>query len=135
MRRVFALTPAYLLLACIFKMDEEHFRIMHYLVPFCASLLVYDTYQKKQDLFFSLFLITIVLYNPVIPTEYYMQSGWMFFDLAFGVVFIVKVFMWGKIEPDKVSDKEIRRSSRRIMAIRNAAIYKIDNCNKEDDWD
>ncbi|WP_343693882.1 DUF6804 family protein [Chitinophaga sp.] len=133
MRRVFALTPAYLLWACIFTTDEEHFRIMHFLVPFCAALLVYDTYHKMQDLFFVLFLLTIVLYNPLIPVDYYMRPGWICFDMAFGTTFLVKVFLWGKVAQDKIGDKEIRRSARRAMALRNAENFGFKYYEEEDD--
>jgi hypothetical protein len=133
MIRVFALAPAYLLLASIFDLDDYRLRIMHYVVPFCALFLAYDTYQKKQDFFFVMFLITIVLYNPLIPTDYYEQTGWIFFHLVFGAVLIAKVFKWGMIAPDKVTDQEIRRSTRRAIARQNAATYKIISNKKHED--
>lgn len=133
MRRAFALTPAYLLLACIFTTDQEHFRIMHFLVPFCTVLLVYDTYHKQQDVFFVFFLIAIVLYNPLIPVNYYMQSGWYFFDGTFGITFLMKVFIWGKIKPDKVGDEVIRKSSRRATAIKNAEHYTFKYYKEEEE--
>ncbi|RFM34658.1 DUF6804 family protein [Chitinophaga silvisoli] len=102
MRRLTALIPALFLLPAIFKLDIQHFEKMHYIVPACALYLLYDSYQKLQNAFFVLFLVSIVLYNPFIPATYYMNAGWIMFDIFFGIVFLVKVFKWGKLEEEEV---------------------------------
>lgn len=107
MKRVLALIPALFLLPAIFKLDIEHFKTMHYIVPACTLYLLFDAYKKVQNGFFVLFLISIVLYNPLIPADYYMGAGWIFFDLFFGVVYVVKMFKWGKVEEDVQQEQSI----------------------------
>lgn len=64
------------------------------IVIFVASILIIiDEHHKGGSLGLLLFILSAILFNPIIPIYFYSKSIWVPIDIFFGIVFSIKALI------------------------------------------
>ncbi len=84
----------------IFRLPIEYYTFLRILVSIGALLVLYNTLGFKQHYFSIIFLVILILFNPVFPVYLYRKSLWIPIDILTGVLFLLINFA-GKKEQKK----------------------------------
>ncbi|MDQ0592142.1 hypothetical protein QFZ37_000511 [Chryseobacterium ginsenosidimutans] len=84
----------------IFRLPIEYYTFLRILVSIGALLVLYNTLSFKQHYFSIIFLVILILFNPVFPIYLYRKSVWIPIDTVTGILFLLINFI-EKLEPKK----------------------------------
>ncbi len=84
----------------IFRLPIEYYTFLRILVSAGALLVLYNTLTFKQHYFSIIFLIILILFNPVLPIYLLRKSVWIPIDVVTGILFLLIGFV-EKIEQKK----------------------------------
>jgi hypothetical protein len=84
----------------IFRLPIEYYTFLRILVSIGALLVLYNTLSFKQYYFSIIFLVILILFNPVFPIYLYRKSVWIPIDTITGILFLLINFI-EKLEPKK----------------------------------
>ncbi|WP_312991274.1 DUF6804 family protein [Chryseobacterium flavum] len=73
----------------IFKLPIEYYTFLRILVSIGALLVLYNTLSSKQHYFSIIFLVILILFNPVFPIYLYRKNIWIPLDTVTGVLFLL----------------------------------------------
>ncbi|MBP1166638.1 putative membrane protein [Chryseobacterium sp. PvR013] len=88
----------------IFRLPIEYYTFLRILISIGALLVLYHTLSFKQHYFSIIFLIILILFNPVFPIYLYRKSIWIPIDTITGVLFLLINFIERK---EKKKDEEV----------------------------
>lgn len=77
----------------IFRLPIEYFTFLRILVSIASLLVLYITVKAQQHYFSILFLIVLILFNPVFPIYLYRKSLWIPIDTLTGILFLLITFV------------------------------------------
>lgn len=84
----------------IFKLPIEYYTFLRILVSAGALLVLYHTITSKQPYFSIVFLVILILFNPVFPIYLYRKGIWIPIDSITGILFLLINFI-EKSVPEK----------------------------------
>lgn len=79
--------------AGIFKLPIEYYTFLRILVSLGALLVLYHTLSSGQHYSSIIFLIILILFNPVFPIYLYRKSIWIPIDTITGALFLLINFI------------------------------------------
>ena len=85
----------------IFRLPIEYYTFLRILISIGALLVLYNTLSFKQHYFSIIFLIILILFNPVFPFYLYRKSIWIPIDTITGVLFLLINFIERKEQKKK----------------------------------
>ncbi|WP_426476475.1 DUF6804 family protein [Chryseobacterium sp. CBSDS_008] len=77
----------------IFRLPIEYYTFLRILVSIGALLVLYNTLSFRQYYFSIIFLVILILFNPVFPIYLYRKSIWIPIDTITGVLFLLINFI------------------------------------------
>ncbi|PRB03010.1 hypothetical protein CQ046_10670 [Chryseobacterium sp. MYb7] len=77
----------------IFRLPIEYYTFLRILISIGALLVLYNTLSFKQHYFSIIFLIILILFNPVFPIYLYRKSIWIPIDTITGILFLLINFI------------------------------------------
>jgi len=77
----------------IFRLPIEYYTFLRILISIGALLVLYNTLSSKQHYFSILFLIILILFNPVFPIYLYRKNIWIPIDIITGILFLLISFI------------------------------------------
>ncbi|WP_042722814.1 DUF6804 family protein [Flavobacterium sp. B17] len=77
----------------IFRLPIEYYTFLRILVSVAALLVLYITLSAKQHYFSIIFLVVLILFNPVFPIYLFRKSLWIPIDTITGIVFLLITFV------------------------------------------
>lgn len=77
----------------IFRLPIEYYTFLRILVSVAALLVLYITLNAKQHYFSIIFLVILILFNPVFPIYLFRKSLWIPIDTITGIVFLLITFV------------------------------------------
>ncbi|WP_345203280.1 DUF6804 family protein [Chryseobacterium ginsengisoli] len=84
----------------IFRLPIEYYTFLRILVSIGALLVLYNTLSSKQHYFSIIFLVILILFNPIFPIYLYRKSVWIPIDTITGILFLLINFI-EKLEQKK----------------------------------
>lgn len=88
----------------IFRLPIEYYTFLRILISIGALLVLYNTLSSKQHYFSIIFLIILILFNPVFPIYLYRKSIWVPIDTITGILFLLINFIERK---EQKKDEEV----------------------------
>lgn len=88
----------------IFRLPIEYYTFLRILISIGALLVLYHTLSFKQHYFSIIFLIILILFNPIFPIYLYRKSIWIPIDTITGVLFLLINFIERK---EQKKDEEV----------------------------
>jgi hypothetical protein len=77
----------------IFRIPIEYYTFLRILVSVGALIVLYNTLSFKQYYFSIIFLIILILFNPVFPIYLYRKDVWIPIDTVTGILFLLINFV------------------------------------------
>lgn len=77
----------------IFRLPIEYYTFLRILVSVAALLVLYITLSAKQHYFSIIFLVILILFNPVFPIYLFRKSLWIPIDTITGIAFLLITFV------------------------------------------
>ncbi|MNU12779.1 DUF6804 family protein [Chryseobacterium sp. M5] len=77
----------------IFRLPIEYYTFLRILVSVGALIVLYNTLSFKQYYFSIIFLIILILFNPVFPIYLYRKNVWIPIDTITGILFLLINFV------------------------------------------
>lgn len=84
----------------IFRLPIEYYTFLRILVSIGALIVLYNFLSFKQYYFSIIFLVILIIFNPVFPIYLYRKSLWIPIDTITGILFLLIAFVEKK-EQDK----------------------------------
>jgi len=84
----------------IFRFPIEYYTFLRILVSIGALLVLYNTISFKQHYFSIIFLVILIIFNPIFPIYLYRKSIWLPIDTITGILFLLITFI-DKLEQKK----------------------------------
>ncbi len=84
----------------IFKLPIEYYTFLRILVAAGALLVLYHTITSRQPYFSIVFLVILILFNPVFPIYLYRKGIWIPIDTITGILFLLINFIEKQV-PEK----------------------------------
>ncbi|WEK68744.1 MAG: hypothetical protein P0Y62_12895 [Candidatus Chryseobacterium colombiense] len=79
--------------AGIFRLPIEYYTFLRILISIGALLVLYNTLSFKQHYFNIIFLVILILFNPIFPIYLYRKSLWIPIDTITGILFLLINFI------------------------------------------
>ncbi|MGH1518430.1 DUF6804 family protein [Chryseobacterium sp. JK1] len=92
--------------AGIFKLPIEYYSYLRILVSIGALLVLYSTITFRQHYFSIVFLVVLILFNPVFPIYLYRKNIWIPIDILTGILFLLIGFVEKQQEKKEESAEE-----------------------------
>ncbi|MCA6067243.1 hypothetical protein JI747_008655 [Chryseobacterium sp. RG1] len=77
----------------IFRLPIEYYTFLRILISIGALLVLYNTISFRQHYFSIIFLVILILFNPVFPIYLYRKSVWIPLDIITGILFLLINFI------------------------------------------
>lgn len=77
----------------IFRLPIEYYTFLRILVSVAALLVLYITLSAKQHYFSIIFIVILILFNPVFPIYLFRKSLWIPIDTITGILFLLITFV------------------------------------------
>lgn len=77
----------------IFRLPIEYYTFLRILVSVAALLVLYITLSARQHYFSIIFLVILILFNPVFPIYLFRKSLWVPIDTITGILFLLITFV------------------------------------------
>lgn len=99
--RVFLVICALCCFAAILKLPIEYYTFLRAIVSLGALLLIYIWIKQKNYSLTAVFILVLILFNPLFPIYLHRKSIWVPLDVITGILFLLIAFY-----PKKESAKE-----------------------------
>ncbi|WP_374461511.1 DUF6804 family protein [Chryseobacterium taeanense] len=77
----------------IFRLPIEYYTFLRILVSVAALLVLYITLSARQHYFSIVFLVILIIFNPVFPIYLFRKSLWIPIDTITGILFLLITFV------------------------------------------
>ncbi|WP_379969473.1 DUF6804 family protein [Epilithonimonas sp. UC225_85] len=77
----------------IFRLPIEYYTFLRILVSIGALIVLYNTLSFRQYYFSIIFLVILIIFNPVFPIYLYRKSLWIPIDTITGILFLLINFI------------------------------------------
>lgn len=108
--------------AGIFRLPIEYYTFLRILVSIGALLVLYNTLSFKQHYFSLIFLVVLILFNPVFPIYLYRKSFWIPIDTITGILFLLINFI--EITEPKKEEEITEETSETSIPIHRRAVSR-----------
>lgn len=98
----------------IFRLPIEYYTFLRILVSIGALLVLYNTLSFKQHYFSIIFLVILILFNPIFPIYLYRKSIWIPLDIITGILFLLINFIKKTEQKKKDATEETSEQSEPI---------------------
>jgi predicted membrane protein len=98
--KVFLVICALCCFVAIFKLPIEYYTFLRTIVSLGALLLIYIWSKQKNFLLAIVFILVLILFNPLFPIYLHRKSIWIPLDVITGILFLLIGF-YNKKEPQK----------------------------------
>ncbi|MGQ7853378.1 DUF6804 family protein [Pedobacter sp. WC2501] len=88
----------------ILKLPIEFYTFLRTIVSLGAGLLIYSWIKQKNYSFAIVFVLVLILFNPLFPIYLHRKSIWIPLDIITGLLFLIIAF-FKKSEPVKQEEK------------------------------
>jgi predicted membrane protein len=92
--------------AAIFKLPIVYYTFLRTIVSVGALLLIYVWTKQKNHALTVVFILVLILFNPLLPIYLHRKSIWIPIDIITGLLFLLIAF-YHKKEPEKKEEKAI----------------------------
>lgn len=106
----------------IFRLPIEYYTFLRILVSIGALLVLYNTLSFRQHYFSIIFLVILILFNPVFPIYLYRKSLWIPIDTITGILFLLINFI--EITEPKKDEEIIEETSEPSIPIHRRAVSR-----------
>jgi hypothetical protein len=84
----------------IFRLPIEYYTFLRVIVSIGALIILYNFLSFKQYYFSAIFIVILILFNPVFPIYLYQKGLWIPIDTVTGILFLLITFV-DKLEQKK----------------------------------
>lgn len=112
----------------IFRLPIEYYTFLRILIFIGASIIIYNFLSFRQYYFSIIFLIILILFNPIIPIYLYRKSLWIPIDTITGILFLLVAF--AEKPEQKSEEKMIEETSSHSIPSKAYSRDKIINPKK-----
>jgi predicted membrane protein len=98
--KVFLVICALCCFVAILKLPIEYYTFLRTIVSLGALLLIYIWSKQKNFLLAIVFILVLILFNPLFPIYLHRKSIWIPLDVITGILFLLIGF-YNKKEPQK----------------------------------
>ncbi|WP_025142209.1 DUF6804 family protein [Pedobacter jeongneungensis] len=102
--KVFLVICALCCFVAILKLPIEYYTFLRTIVSLGALLLIYVWTKQKNYALTVVFVIILILFNPLFPVYLHRKSIWIPLDIITGLLFLIFAF-YKKSEPAKQEEK------------------------------
>lgn len=102
--KVFLAICALCCFAAIFKLPIEYYTFLRTIVSLGALLLIYVWTKQKSYVLTVVFILVLILFNPLLPIYLHRESIWIPLDIITGLLFLLIAF-YPKKQPAKKEEK------------------------------
>ncbi|TCD29614.1 hypothetical protein EZ456_00940 [Pedobacter psychrodurus] len=102
--KVFLVICALCCFAAICKMPIEYYTFLRTIVSLGALLLIYVWTKQKNYALTVVFILVLILFNPLLPIYLHRKSIWIPIDIITGLLFLLIAF-YNKKQPAKKEEK------------------------------
>ncbi|QDW27154.1 hypothetical protein FFJ24_020925 [Pedobacter sp. KBS0701] len=88
----------------ILKLPIEFYTFLRTIVSLGVTLLIYSWIKQKNYYLAVVFLLVLILFNPLLPIHLHRKSIWIPLDIITGLLFLIIAF-YKKSEPVKQDEK------------------------------
>ena len=88
----------------IIRLPIEYYTFLRTIVSLGAALLIYSWMKQKNYSLAIIFVLILILFNPLFPIYLYRKSIWIPLDIITGLLFLLIAF-YKKSEPVKQEEK------------------------------
>ncbi|MDQ0636882.1 putative membrane protein [Pedobacter sp. W3I1] len=88
----------------ILKLPIEFYTFLRTIVSLGAGLLIYSWIKQKNYALAVVFVLVLILFNPLFPIYLHQKSIWILLDIITGLLFLITAF-YKKSEPVKQDEK------------------------------
>lgn len=88
----------------ILKLPIEFYTFLRTIVSLGAGLLIYSWIKQKNYALAIVFVLVLILFNPLFPIYLYQKSIWIPLDIITGLLFLIIAF-YKKSKPVKQNEK------------------------------
>lgn len=114
----------------IFRLPIEYYTFLRILVSIGALIVLYNTLSFRQYYFSIIFLVILIIFNPVFPIYLYRKSLWIPIDTITGILFLLINFI---DKPEQKKDEITEETSEYSTHTRSPMRDKIMNPKKPKD--
>jgi len=104
--KVFLVICALCCFIAIFKLPIEYYTFLRTIVSLGALLLIYVWTKQKNYALTIVFILVLILFNPLYPIYLHRKSIWIPLDIITGILFLLIAF-YSKKEPAKEEEKAV----------------------------
>jgi len=90
----------------IIRLPIEYYTFLRTIVSLGAALLIYSWIKQKNYSLAIIFVLVLILFNPLFPIYLHRKSIWIPLDIITGLLFLIIAF-YKKSEPVKQEEKAI----------------------------
>lgn len=90
----------------ILKLPITYYTFLRIIISLGAILAIYIFLKHKDHTWLIVFVILLILFNPVFPIYLYRKSAWAPLDILAGILFLLLAFVKRKV-PDKAKIMEV----------------------------
>ncbi len=112
----------------IFRLPIEYYTFLRVLVSVGALIVIYNFLSHKEYNWSTIFIIILILFNPVFPIYLYRKSLWIPIDTITGILFLLIAFAEKKEE--KKEDENSEEASEHSKIVRSPSRDVIINPKK-----
>lgn len=87
--------------AGIFRLPIEYYTFLRVLVSIGALIVIYSFLSSKQYNWSTVFIVILIIFNPVFPIYLYRKSLWIPIDTITGILFLLVAFAEKLIQKKK----------------------------------
>lgn len=91
----------------ILKLPIEYYTFLRTIVSLGAALLIYSWIKQKKYSLAIIFVLVLILFNPLFPIYLHRKSIWIPLDIITGLLFLIIAF-YKKSEPEKKRKKRLK---------------------------
>lgn len=115
----------------IFRLPIEYYTFLRILISIGALIVLYNVLISKQHYFSIIFLVILIIFNPVFPIYLYRKNLWIPIDVITGILFLLINFI---DKPEQKKEDEItEETSEHPSHIRSPMRDRIINPKKTKD--
>lgn len=114
--------------AGIFRLPIEYYTFLRVLVSVGALVVIYNFLVYKQYNWSTIFIIILIIFNPVFPIYLYRKSLWIPIDTITGILFLLIAF--AEKPEEKKEDENSEETSEQTRQLRSPSRDVIINPKK-----
>jgi len=98
----------------IFRLPIEYYTFLRVLVSVGSLIIIYNFLSQKQYNWSTIFIIILIIFNPIFPIYLYRKSLWIPIDTITGILFLLIAFaekLEEKKKEEEKSEETLKHSS------------------------